>query len=53
MPEEQRTQAAQSSATDQTGLDLTHDELEELAEKVFEILRRELIYENERLGKLI
>lgn len=53
MAEEQRTQAAQSLPTDQLGLDLTHDELEDLAEKVFEILRRELVYENERLGKLI
>ena len=33
--------------------DLSEEEIKLLAEKVFEIIKRELVLESERLGKLI
>ena len=53
MSEERSNQKKSEYASETHGLDLTQEELEELAEIIWELLKRELLQESARMGRLI
>jgi hypothetical protein len=52
MSDERSNQKESAYASETHGLDLTQEELEDLAEKIWELLRRELLQESARTGRL-
>ena len=53
MRDERSNQKKSVYASEPHGLDLTQEELEALAEKIWELLKRELLQESARMGRLI
>ena len=53
MSSEQITNKQSANSASGSQADLSQEELNELAEKIVKILRRELSFESERVGKII